>query len=153
MHDVPNAPVPAASRAARLAQMKAISRRFAAHTEEATRGKRILRLLPTPLDRIREDSPDEADGALFSFVVGNDPEVMLFVEKGKNAVRVAAWQYGLVLSTRSTSIATLDDREVWRYDSAGKNVGDPRSGYLSVHGIATLPLEAPELPSQDPLDP
>jgi hypothetical protein len=78
---------------------------------------------------------------------------MLFVEKGKNADRVPTWQYGLILSTRSTSVATLDDREVWRCDSASKNPADPRSGYLSVHGIATLPLEAPELPSQDSLDP
>src|SRR5262249_48867842 len=84
MHDVPDARAPGATRAARLVQMKAIARRFSASTEEATRGKRILRLLPTPLDRYRESFSDDADGALFSLVVGNDPEVILLVEKGVN---------------------------------------------------------------------
>ncbi len=144
MRDVPEAPAPAASRAARLLQMKEISRRFSAYTEEATRGKRILRLLSTPMDRYPETAPDGADGALFSLVVGNDPEVILLLEKGTKPAGDPVWKYGLVLSTRSTSVAQLDDREVWRYDSAGKNPSDPHGGYLSVHGIATLPLEPPE---------
>src|SRR5262249_50886127 len=59
---VPDASAPAKNRAGRLAQMKAIARRFSAYTEEASRGKRDLRLLPTPLDRYPEDSPDDADG-------------------------------------------------------------------------------------------
>jgi hypothetical protein len=147
MRDVPDAPVPAKNRAGRLAQMKAIARRFSAYTEEASRGKRELRLLPTPLDRFPEDAPDDADGALFSLVVGNDPEVILFVEKGGKPAGGAVWQYGLVLSTRSTSVALLDEREVWRYDSTGKNPSDPRGGYLSVHGIATLPLDPPARPA------
>jgi len=143
LHEVPAAPKPAAARAARLLQMKDISRRFSAYTEEATRGKRVLRLLTTPLDRYPDDGPKSADGALFSLVVGNDPEVILLVETDLNSATGAAWQYGLILSTRSTSVALLDDREVWRYDAGVKNPADPRSGYLSVHGIATLPLEAP----------
>jgi hypothetical protein len=145
MRDVPDAPAPAASRAARLVQMKEISRRFSAYTEEATRGKRDLRLLPTPLDRYREGASNGADGALFSLVVGNDPEVILLVETREAPAGRPTWQFGLVLSTRSTSVALLDDREVWRYDSAGKNPSDPRGGYLSVHGIATLPLEPPDI--------
>lgn len=144
MHDVPEGPVPAANRAARLIQMKAISRRFSAYTEEATRGKRVLRLLPTPLDRYPESMPEGADGALFSLVVGNDPEVILLVEKDSRSTDGAVWRYGLIQSTRSTSVALLDEREVWRHDSTGKNPSDPRGGYLSVHGIATLPLEPPE---------
>jgi hypothetical protein len=150
MHDVPEAPTPAGSRAARLAQMKAISRRFTAFTEEATRGKRELRLLPTPLDRYLESAPEAADGALFSLVVGNDPEVILLVEKGEKPAGGPVWQFGLVLSTRSTSVALLDEREVWRYDSTGKNPSDPRGGYLSVHGIATLPLDPPEQAADKP---
>jgi hypothetical protein len=146
MQDVPDAPPPAATRAARLLQMKAISRRFSAYTEEATRGKRVLRLLPTPLDRHPETDPPGADGALFSLVVGNDPEVILLVETNGQSIDGPVWQYGLILSTRSTSVALLDDREVWRHESTGKNPSDPRGGYLSVHGIATLPLEPPERP-------
>ena len=144
LRDVPGTPLPAATRAARLVQMKAISRRFTAYTEEASRGKRVLRLLPTPLDRYPESDPEGEDGALFSLVVGNDPEVILLVEKDATPASGPVWQYGLILSTRSTSVALLDEREVWRYDSVGKNPSNPRGGYLSVHGIATLPLEPPE---------
>src|SRR5436190_8728962 len=95
MQDVPDAPKPAASRAGRLAQMKEISRRFSAYTEEATRGKRVLRLLSAPLDRYLESDPEEADGALFSLAVGNDPEVILLVEKGEKPEGGAVWQFGL----------------------------------------------------------
>jgi hypothetical protein len=150
MHDVPKAPAPAATRAARLIQMKEISRRFSAFTEETTRGKRVLRLLPTPLDRFPESDPPGADGALLSFVVGNDPEVLLLVEKDSRSTEGAVWQYGLIRSTRSTSAALLDEREVWRYDSTDKNPAEMRSGYLSVHGIATLPLEPPERTKNSP---
>lgn len=150
MRDVPDAPTPAASRAARLTQMKAISRRFSAYTEETSRGKRNLRLLPTPLDRFRESDAEDADGALFSFVVGNDPEVILLVEQAEKRGGGKVWQFGLARSTRSTSVTMLDEREVWRYDSAGKDQGDVRNGYLSVHGIATLPLAPPERPAEKP---
>lgn len=147
MHNVPDGPSPAMTRAARLIQMKSISRRFTAFTEEATRGKRLLRLLPTPLDRFPESDPAGVDGALFSFVVGNDPEVILLIEKDNRPTTGPVWQYGLIRSTRSTAVALLDEREVWRYDSADKNPSDPRGGYLSVHGIATLPLIPPEWPA------
>lgn len=150
LREIPEAPRPAATRAARLVQMKAISRRFTAYTEEATRGKRVLRLLPTPLDRYPESDPAGEDGALFSLVVGNDPEVILLVEKDSMSASGPVWRYGLILSTRSTSVALLDEREVWRYDSLGKNPADPRGGYLSVHGIATLPLEPPERSADKP---
>src|SRR5262245_3625516 len=144
MRDVHGAPAPATTRAVRLVQMKEISRRFSAYTEEATRGKRALRLLPTPLDRYPESAPKGADGALFSLVVGNDPEVILLVEKGEKPGGGPIWRFGLVLSTRSTAVALLDGREVWRYDSAEKNPSDPHGGYMSGHCIATLPLEPPE---------
>ncbi|MBS0205560.1 MAG: hypothetical protein JSS49_21870 [Planctomycetes bacterium] len=149
MHDLPDGPAPAMTRPARLVQMREITRRFAAYTEEATRGKRVLRLLPTPLDRFPESDPPGVDGAVFSFVVGNDPEVMLLVEKDDRPAAGPIWRYGLIRSTRSTAVAQLDEREVWRYDSADKNPADPRGGYLSVHGIATLPLNAPSADQND----
>jgi hypothetical protein len=142
LREVPEAPPPADTRAKRLSQMKTISRQFSAYTEEASRGKRNLRLLPTPLDRFPESDTEPEDGSLFSFVVGNDPEVILLVAQGTRR-GTPVWQYGLVRSTRSTSVALLGEREVWRYDAADKNPSAADNGYLSVHGIATLPLEAP----------
>jgi hypothetical protein len=147
LFEVPDAPAPAATRPLRLIQMRELARRFTAYTEEASRGKRVLRLLPTPLDRYPE-SAENSDGGLFSLVVGNDPEVILILEKSAGA-ESPKWKYGLALSTRSTSVALLDDHEVWRYDSTGKNPSNPRGGYLSVHGIATLPLQAPTRPAAE----
>lgn len=142
LRDVPDAATPADSRTKRLSQMRAISRRFSAYTEEMSRGKRNLRLLPTPLDRFPENDSSHEDGALFSLVVGNDPEVILVLAEGSSGGE-PTWQYGMVRSTRSTSVALLDEKEVWRFDAADANPSDIRNGYLSVHGIATLPLEPP----------
>jgi hypothetical protein len=144
MQEVPEMAAPAATRALRLVQMKAISRRFTAYTDEETRGKRHLRLLPTPMDRFPENTAGVRDGALFSLVVGNDPEVILLVEASEDSGTTPVWRYGLCRSTRSNCAAQLDDREVWTYDSTNVNPSDPRNGYLSVHGIDTLPLEPPE---------
>ena len=46
----------------------------------STREALELRLLATPLYRYRDTSPEGSDGALFAFVQGTDPEVLLLVE-------------------------------------------------------------------------
>lgn len=128
--------------------MKSISRRFSAYTEEASRGKRNLRLLTTPLDRFAEDNGKESDGALFSLVVGNDCEVILALETRESTPDVHVWQYGLVRSTLSTSVVLLDEIEVWRHDAAEQSSTEMTATYLSIHGVATLPLEAPKSSSR-----
>ncbi len=148
MHDLPMAPAPAVTRGARLTQMKSLSRRFAAYTEEASRGKRNLRLLTTPIDRYTQRTPEDPDGALFSLVVGNDPEVILVLETKDTAPDGPVWQYGLIQSTRSTSVALLDEHEVWRHDMKDNSSADQSAAYLSVHGIATLPIKAPAVPQR-----
>ena len=142
LQPVPAAPAPASSRARRLLQMRDIARRVSAYTEEMSRGKRVLRLMPQPLYRYAEKQGSGEDGAIFALVVGNDPEVLLVVETvdGKTG---SQWQYGFARSTRSQSVGLLDDKEVWRYEPGERRPEDARNAYLSVHGIATLPLEPP----------
>jgi hypothetical protein len=86
--DMPEAPVPAETPAARLRQMKSIAERFQATMtgwKEDDSDRQELRLLPRPVYRYdlkdaREPSPTLRDGALFAFVTGTDPEVVLMLE-------------------------------------------------------------------------
>jgi hypothetical protein len=83
---------PASSRTLRLAQMKRLAARFSARLlDKRTDGAgvtKLLRPLTTPLYRYPEDAA--ADGALFTFVVGTDPELMLLIESHDGG-----WRYGL----------------------------------------------------------
>jgi hypothetical protein len=105
-HDVPEAPVPAAKGAARLRQMKTIADRFAARLPDRNiddGNQVVLRLLPTPLYRYDlEESENGAgtlkDGAMFAFVMGTDPEVILLLEAVEREGKMA-WQYAFARAT------------------------------------------------------
>jgi hypothetical protein len=147
-HVAADAPTPAASRAARLLQMKWIARQFSAYTEEATRGKRNLRFLPRPLYRYNESTKD-ADGGIFAYVVGNDPELLVLVECSQTQ-NESAWKYRFAQSTRSTTVAKLNDLDVYRYENAGGHPGSQQAVYLSKHGVETIPsvLDTDETPAE-----
>jgi hypothetical protein len=109
--ELPDAPAPADTTAARKLQMGRLAEGFTGHTIDTARKERFeLRVLPSPLNRYPAakvepvpKAPGEAtkttgviDGALFALVseAGTDPEVLLLVEareeKGK-----ARWEYAL----------------------------------------------------------
>ena len=94
---LPGSPSPARTAPARLAQMRAIGREFAA-TAVDVQGKRWeLRLLPQPLFRYESADPEVLDGALFAMVstAGTDPELILAIEARKvQGQAEAAWQFG-----------------------------------------------------------
>lgn len=119
-HDVPDGPEPAESPVARLRQMKSIAERFSA-TMTGWKGddsdREELRLLPRALYRyeLKEAQaayPDLYDGALFAFVLGTDPEVVLVIEairRGDEKV----WQYAFARATSGGLEARLDGKKVW----------------------------------------
>lgn len=118
LKDLHNAEPPAKTRAARLVQMRRIAGDFAAHlndTRNTTAGvKRQLRMLTQPV--VRYPTPNEkskyADGALFAFVEGTDPEAFLVVEADevKGELR---WQFGLARMNRDALRITYRDKDVW----------------------------------------
>lgn len=123
-HDVPNAPAPADTAAARLRQMKSLSERFQA-TMTGWKGdnsdREELRLLPRPLYRYEikagtESRPLVQDGAVFAFVQGTDPEVLMLLEAVRQGDR-SRWQYGFARATSGGLEARLGGQVVW---SAGK---------------------------------
>ncbi len=63
----------------RFRGMKALARRV---TAQAVVGEEMvkLRLLPNPLFRYKSESGAIVEGALFAFVTGTDPEVLLLIE-------------------------------------------------------------------------
>ncbi len=84
--DLAGADAPAATPAARLVQMRRLVRGVSA-TLGDTRGakegvSRRLRLMPQPLYRYTPPTPTATylDGAVFAFVEGTDPELLLMVE-------------------------------------------------------------------------
>lgn len=109
---LPDAPQPAASRAARLAQMRKLARTFIAQMEAD--GRWELRLLPQPLMRYPDGEGDVVDGALFCYVwtKGTDPEVILLLECRREG-ETLAWHYAPALFTNRQVWLRLDGREVW----------------------------------------
>ena len=95
--ELPDAPAPADTAAARLLQMKKLAAEFTGHTIDSARKERYeLRVLPTPLYRYPVAKTGVIDGALFALVseAGTDPEVILLVEAREEKGRVK-WEYVL----------------------------------------------------------
>jgi hypothetical protein len=118
--DVPSAPKPAKTLAERLRQMKALAERFKARMT-GWRGddtdQEELRLLPRPLYRYdlknaKDADPNLLDGALFAYVMGTDPEVVLVLEAIGTA-KDAVWQYAFVRATSGGLEVKLGNNVVW----------------------------------------
>ncbi|HEV3435991.1 MAG TPA: hypothetical protein VG122_01455 [Gemmata sp.] len=113
---------PAASREARLVQMRGLAKEFTGHIIDYE-GKRVdLRLLPTPLYRYSEAKTGVVDGALFALVTteGTDPEVLLVLEArevdGKTRWEYACGRFGVV-----SMYAQHKGKEVWSSVLNGKS--------------------------------
>jgi hypothetical protein len=122
------APVPEASRAGRLRQLRALSREFTAHSVSPyTNAPWDLRMLPQPLYRY-EDPADPAtaavvDGALFTFVsnAGTDPEIFLLFEaqrQGNNLV----WNWSAGRFSDHSLYLKRNDQDFWTFKNVDGNV-------------------------------
>lgn len=110
---VPGASAPAANRNVRLTQMKELARKFTASDDfrvnagDKETTKYELRLLPQPAYRYPEKTAAE-DGALFAFVHGTDPEVVLIVEAQGNK-----WYFACAPLTCWAVQVNFDGKPVW----------------------------------------
>lgn len=66
-----------------------------------------------PLYRYEEPKGDLLDGALFTFVQGTDPQVLLLIEARRDDSGKASWQYALARLNGITLRAFYNDRKVW----------------------------------------
>jgi hypothetical protein len=149
-HDIPNAAAPAPFTPARTRQLRQLARQFRAKIKAINRGNEIdeeLRLLSKPIYRYNSDSPAIQDGAIFSFVRGTDPELLMLTEARKAGDRFA-WQYAFA-PMNSFEFHTLhNDHEVWQKPQLAPpwpNVQDPTKSYLLIvnFGKRFLPKTTP----------
>lgn len=113
LREVPKAPAPAATEPLRLIQMKELARRFAVHQNGGRgRGRLQLRLLPRPVRRYADPDSSLQDGAVFGFVYGTNPDLLLVLESSRQGEEPPRWRYGLARLGGSATFVDLDDREV-----------------------------------------
>jgi hypothetical protein len=123
-----DAPAPAGTKVQRLTQMRSLARRFTAscynpRTEESTE----LRLLPQPLYRFEDEPAGVLDGALFAFVVSNDPELFLLLEARSDTKEgESAWRYSLARMSSQKETVRLDDKEIWSVPNYWRDPAEDR---------------------------
>jgi hypothetical protein len=109
---VPGAPRPGESTAQRSRQLRALAHAFHAADDFRKQGWRDLRLLPTPIARYGAPGTNVPDGAMFAFVEGTDPEVVLFLEV-RSGAGGPEWHYALAPMTVFAVKASYQGRHVW----------------------------------------
>lgn len=116
---LPKAPAPAGSESKRLLQLKELARRFAAyefyHPNPAAEQERFqLRMLPQPVHRYADPAAGLIDGALFLFVYGRNPEVVLVLEARRGGAGGPGWSYAFGRIAGARLHVNLDGAEVWQ---------------------------------------
>ena len=104
--------------------MKGLVRRFSATLTgwKSSESKREeLRLLPQQLYRYdiqaaEKTHPELRDGAVFAFVQGTDPEMLLLLEAVAEDERPPSWQYAFARATSGGLEAQLDGKLVWKVE-------------------------------------
>lgn len=136
---VPDAPAPAPTAPARLRQMQAVVRDFAARTVDDKDKDWPLRLLPKPLYRFDGARDDSLDGALFALAQGTDPEAFLIVDvRGSGENR--RWEHAIARFTDRRVIVQYKGQEVY---SGQNTVGGADQIYHSEVVIQKV-SDAPE---------
>ena len=104
--------VPSNNRATRLTQMKAIVRQFSAEGSSANRTNNEYRLMPQPIYRYAENTPNVVDGAIFSLVLETDPKVFLQIEARENE-----WFLSCSRNAAFEAKVRKGDEVIWSFDT------------------------------------
>jgi hypothetical protein len=140
---MPGASAPAATAAQRLVQMKALAGEFTVElldTRNVPRGEdQTPRLLPRPLYRYDAEKTKTLDGALFAFVIGTDPELMLLLECDTAAAK-PEWRFGVTRMNRDTVRLKRKGEKVW--EALATRDHSPTDAYLFL-GLG-LPRREPK---------
>ena len=99
------------SSAARERTIRTLARRFTAR-EDRLGVKAELRLLPRPLYVYADEDRPALDGALFAFVYGTDPELLMQIEAQKKPAGLQ-WQVAFASLASAELTVGLDEKQVW----------------------------------------
>jgi hypothetical protein len=130
---IPEAPTPEEGRIQRLRQMKALAEQFQATMlgwKVDSTDREELRLLSKPLFRYEPQDEKVIDGAVFAFVTGTDPEVLLMIEAVREGERTT-WQYAFVRRTSGQLEGRWQDKAVWRAERHPQQ-HDPKKSYFTL---------------------
>ena len=117
--DLPGVPPPAATAAERSRQMRGIAGTFSGSVEfrYAGQSRYELRLLPRPVYRYGEGGAGEAiDGAIWAFVQGTNPEILLLIEARRAGDADREWRYALAPMTSYAAEVMRDGQSVWKVE-------------------------------------
>jgi hypothetical protein len=109
---IPGAPVPAASPAQRLRQIRELAKEFSARQVTPDGVEYEMRLLLQPIYRYEGTEGDLIDGALFAIVHATDPEVFVQIE-ARTVGGVGQWQYSLARFNSNLIAVSHRRREIW----------------------------------------
>ncbi len=103
----------------RLRQIKQSATRFAVKISDRNQTPELTRLLPTPVYRYTDAGSGVIDGAVFAFVQGTDPELLLLIEVHSIGAGEPIWRYAVARCTTWAVDVELDGKRVFhapRYD-------------------------------------
>lgn len=132
--------------------MKSIAERFTGAVDTAGdfQNPEQLRLLTTPIYRYSTTAQGILDGAVFAFVQGTNPEVLMLVEAEAKARAAAVWRYGFARMScfflrvhQGSELVSKADREP---------VPTPDSGSPYFFRLAAQPDRAAEMEVPPPRD-
>jgi len=130
-HPVTGAGPPAATPAQRLVQMRALAGEFTVEvldTRNVPKGEeQTPRLLPKPLCRYDAEKTKALDGALYAFVLGTDPELLLLIECDTAAAK-PEWRFGVGRMNCDLSRLKRKGKTVWEVPAIKDN--SPEDAYL-----------------------
>ena len=137
---IPNAPDPAPNRAIRMAQMRRLSKSFTATLlERNTNTKQPLRPLNQALYRFETKEVDN-DGAVFAYVMGTDPELLVAIES-RPTEEGPKWHFAAGRFASEPLELMYKKKVVWKF---GDGVNNDK-GHMAHHGIDFQPLN-PNVP-------
>jgi hypothetical protein len=140
-HPLPGAAAPAAAAPQRSAQMRALAGEFAVEvldTRNVPKGEdQTPRLLSKPLYRYDAGQTKSLDGALYAFVLGTDPELLLLFECDTAAAK-PEWRFGVGRMNRDAIRVKRKGETVWE---APALKGDAIEGAYRFFGIPQGPKE------------
>jgi len=134
-HEIPDAPVPAASEPQRLRQIRDLSKRFSAREQwKGADGQHYaLRLLTHPIDRYSDPASGVVDGAVFVYAYGTNPEALLVIEAQRRGSDPPRWLFAAAPFSHCEITLDFGSRNVWKCldKAAGRSAG-PNDLYYDV---------------------
>jgi hypothetical protein len=111
--EIPDAPRPGETQAARSRQLKDLARRFAASSEFGNGTHEELRLLTQPIYAYAEPKAGIVEGAVFATAAnGTNPTALFLIELQREGDQ-QLWKFAVAAMTDAGVVVKWDGKEVW----------------------------------------